>query len=247
MNLQSKVALVTGGGTGLGKETSLMLAKAGMDVAINYSRSKTDAEVTMAKIEELGNKSMIVKADVSSASEVEEMIDSVVKRFGRLDVLVANAGTTVFQPFENLEGVSEDDWDRIMNVNVKGVWLCAKSAARHLKAHGEGRIVVVSSIAGIRPSGSSLPYSVSKSASIHLTKGLAKAMAPDVLVNCIAPGLLETRWTKGHSQSTIDNFLKHSPLHKVPTLDDCARQILALCETDTVTGTTVVVDAGMSL
>lgn len=247
MELKGRVALVTGGGTGLGQVVSLDLARAGMAVAINYSRSESEAETTRKMAEELGARAMIVKADVASKNQVDAMIQTVVKEFGRLDVVVANAGTTVFCPFEDLEGITEADWDRIMAVNVKGPWLLAKAAAPYLKAHGAGRFVLTTSVAGLRPRGSSLAYSVSKAAAIQLTRGLARALAPEVLVNTVAPGLLDTRWTRGHSQDTIDGFIKSSPLHRIPTLEDCARQILALAETDSMTGAVVVVDAGSSL
>ncbi|UOF92429.1 SDR family oxidoreductase [Fodinisporobacter ferrooxydans] len=247
MDLRNRVVLVTGGATGLGRAISLELARANMLVAINYSRSEDDARETMQAIEELGGQCMMVKGDVSSSEQVEKLVQEVVNRFGRLDAVVANAGTTVFRPFEDLDGITEEDWDRILGVNVKGVWFTAKAAAPYLKANGSGRIVITTSVAGIRPSGSSLPYSVSKAAANHLTKGLAKAMAPDVLVNAIAPGLLDTRWTRGHREDTIQNFLNSSPLKRVATLEDCARQVRVLIETDSMTGEIVVVDAGSSL
>ncbi|MBB6448623.1 NAD(P)-dependent dehydrogenase (short-subunit alcohol dehydrogenase family) [Geomicrobium halophilum] len=134
-----------------------------------------------------------------------------------------------------------------MNVNVKGIWLIAKAAAPYLKAHKKGRLIITSSIAGNRPTGSSLPYSVSKAAVNHLTKGLAKALGPEILVNAIAPGILDTRWTRGHSDSTVQQFIKNSPLHKIPTVTDCVKQVHTLVETDTMTGTIATIDSGASL
>ncbi len=247
MELQGKVALVTGGGTGLGRAISWGLAQAGMRVAINYSKSQTDAEQTAAELTTLGSEAVTVQADVANAVQVTDMVQTVYRHFGRLDVLIANSGTTVFHPFEALDAVSEEDWDLIMSVNVKGVWLCAKAAAPYLKASGAGRIVVVTSIAGLRSTGSSLPYSVSKAAANHLTRGLAHALAPEVLVNAIAPGLLDTRWAHGHNPQTIDGFLASSPLHRVPTLADCTLQVLTFLRSDSMTGTVVPVDAGMVL
>jgi 3-oxoacyl-[acyl-carrier protein] reductase len=247
MELKDRVALITGGGTGLGRAIALDLARAGMAVAVNYSRSAAEAEATAEELRALGVPAAALRADVSVAADVAALIDATVRTFGRLDVLIANAGTTVFKPFEDLDGVEEAAWDRIMAVNVKGPWLLAKAAAPHLKAHGAGRMVITASVAGLRPSGSSLPYSVSKAAAIHLARGLAKALAPEVLVNAIAPGLLDTRWTRGHSPATIEGFIRGSPLHRLPTLEDCARHVRALVESDTTTGTVVVVDAGVTL
>ncbi|QQK78823.1 SDR family oxidoreductase [Salicibibacter cibi] len=247
MGIEKRVALVTGGGTGLGKAITLHLARLGMDVAVNYSQSKKEAHETVDEVIKDGYEAMSVQADVSSSEQVYEMIEAVIQKFGRLDVVIANAGTTVFRPFDDLEGVSEDDWDRIMNVNVKGVWLTAKAAAPYLKARKIGRLIITSSIAGSRPTGSSLPYSVSKAAVNHLTKGLAKALGPEILVNAIAPGILDTRWTKGHSESMVQQFIKDSPLHKTPTIADCVKQVDTLVETDTMTGTITTIDSGASL
>lgn len=247
MELKDRVVLVTGGATGLGREVSLDLAKEGMKVVVNYSRSAEDAIKTVNDIEAIGGSAIALQADVSKKEEVDHMIEKIIDTYGRLDVVVANAGTTVFRPFDDLDGVSEEDWDRIMAVNVKGVWLTAKAAAPHMKKQGEGRIVVTTSIAGIMPRGSSLPYAVSKAAAIHLTKGLAKALAPEVLVNAVAPGILDTRWTRGHSKDTIDQFIADSPIHRYPSLEDNAKQIKTLIETDSMTGTIVVIDSGATL
>lgn len=244
MDLKDRVVLVTGGATGLGREVSLDLAKEGMKVVVNYSRSEADANETVKAIEDLGGTAIAIQADVSKKEEVDRMVERIIETFARIDVLVANAGTTVFRPFDDLDGVTEEDWDRIMAVNVKGVWLTAKAVAPHMKKQGEGRIVVTTSIAGIRPTGSSLPYSVSKAAAIHLTKGLAKALGPEILVNAIAPGILDTRWTRGHSKDTIDQFIKNSPIHRYPSLADNVRQVKALIETDSMTGSIVVIDSG---
>jgi len=247
MELKGRVVLVTGGATGLGREVSLDLAKSGMSVVVNYSRSEQDANETVEAIKALGGTAMAIQADVSSSSEVNDMIGAIIEKYGRLDAVVANAGTTVFRSFDDLDGVTEEDWDRIMAVNVKGAWLTAKAAAPYMKKQGAGRIVITTSVAGIRPRGSSLPYSVSKAAAIHLTKGLAKGLGPEILVNAIAPGLLDTRWTRGHSQKTIDSFIESSPLRSIPTLADNARQIKALIETDSMTGSIVVIDSGTTL
>ncbi|MBP1933899.1 SDR family NAD(P)-dependent oxidoreductase [Ammoniphilus resinae] len=247
MELKGRVVLVTGGATGLGREISLDLAKQGMSVVVNYSRSEQDAKDTVEQIQALGGEAFAIRADVSTRLEVNNMVDSIIEKLGRLDAIVANAGTTVFRAFEDIDGVSEEDWDRIMNVNVKGAWLLAKAATPYMKKQGAGRIVITTSVAGIRPTGSSLPYSVSKAAAIHLTKGLAKGLGPEILVNAIAPGLLDTRWTRGHDPKTIDAFIKNSPLQNIPSLEDNAKQVRGLIETDSMTGSIIVVDSGTTL
>lgn len=247
MELCGRSVLVTGGGTGLGRAICLELARSKVKIAINFSRSQAEAVETADMVRELGSEAFLVQGDVSSSKDVTNMVKSVIEHFGTLDVVVANAGTTVFRDFSDLNGVTEDDWDRIMDVNVKGVWLTIKAAAPYLKASRSGRVVITTSVAGLRPRGSSLPYSVSKAAANHLTKGLAKAMGPEVLVNAIAPGLLDTRWTQGHSETTKQGFVSNSPLNRIPTVEDCARQVRALIETDSMTGTIVTVDAGSSL
>lgn len=247
MSINQRVALVTGGGTGLGQAVSFLLAEAGIAVVVNYSKSKEEAEETVSKIVASGQKAISVQGDVASPEDVHHMVSTIIHHYGRLDILIANAGTTVFHPFEELDAISVDDWDHIMDVNVKGVWLTARAAAPYLREHGCGRIVITTSVAGLRPVGSSLPYSVSKAAAIHLTKGLAKALAPDILVNAIAPGLLDTRWTRGHSQSTIRLNIEGSPLGRIPSVEDCAAQVKALVETNSMTGAVVVIDTGVSM
>jgi 3-oxoacyl-[acyl-carrier protein] reductase len=198
MDLQGKVAIVTGGGTGMGKEISKLLAAAGAHVVVNYSRSEADAVATAKELGTQDVKAIPIKADVSSAAEVAAMVEETEKKLGRLDVLVNNAGTTAFVPFSDLEGMKEDDWDRVFDVNVKGIWLCSKAAAPLMRKAGQGAIVNITSVSGIRPIGSSIGYSVSKAAAIHLTKCLALALSPEIRVNSVAPGSVLTRWW-GHA------------------------------------------------
>ncbi len=244
MDLRGKAALVTGGGTGLGKVISLAFAREGMDVAINYTRSEKEATETVGELRALGVRAIAVRADVSKAAEVKEMVDRVANEFGRIDVLMNNAGTTVFVPFQDLEGVSEDDWDRIMAVNVKGTWLCAKAVAPIMKRQGAGRIIQTTSTAGLRAGGSSLPYSVSKAAGGMLTRGLALALAPEITVNAIAPGLIDTRWGRAWGNKDIENAIAESPLRRLPTLEDCAAAVVMLAKNDSITGQTIAVATG---
>lgn len=247
IEIRNQVALVTGGGTGLGRVISRQLANAGVHVAVNYAHSLGDAEETVQELASLGVKALAIQGDVSQARDVSQMVDTVLSQFGGIDILISNAGTTVFHDFSDLDAVSEDDWDQIMSVNVKATWLLAKAVAPVMNNRGQGRIVTISSVAGLRAQGSSLPYCVSKAALIHLTHVLAKALAPKILVNSVAPGLLNTRWSRGHSERTIQTFLQGSPLNMVPTLEDVANQVLTFVQSTTVTGQVAVVDAGVTL
>ncbi len=243
MELKGSAWLVTGGGTGLGRAIALLAAKGGADVAVNYSRSRAEAEQTAADIRALGVRSAAIRGDV--ATEAAAVVDAAAQALGRLDVLVNNAGTTVFVPFKNLDGISEADWDRVMAVNVRASFLGSRAAAKHMTQGGA--ICNIASIGGLRPAGSSLVYSVSKAALIHLTRGLAVALAPKVRVNCVAPGLLDTRWTAGHSREFIENENRNSMLGHIPTVEDTAAATLALCLNESVTGQILAVDSGATL
>ena len=244
MDLKGKVALVTGGGTGLGKEIALQLADKGCDVAVNYSRSADEANETVGELKKKGVKAIAVQADVSKKADVDAMVETVVRELGALQVLISNAGTTVFVQMSDLEGISEEDWDRVMDVNVKGSWLCAKAAAPHMKEAGEGRIVLTTSISGLRAGGSSMVYAVSKAGMQMLSRCLALALAPDVTVNTVAPGIMDTRWGLRWGQEALDRMAREAPLKRYPSLKDIAAGAVFLCENDSMTGQTLVIDAG---
>jgi 3-oxoacyl-[acyl-carrier protein] reductase len=244
MNLTDKVALVTGGGTGLGKEIALQLAAKGCHVAVNYSRSKDDAEGTVREIEAAGGRALPVRADVSQSDQVQAMIDGVVAGLGSLQILINNAGMTAFVPFQDLDGLKEEDWDRIQAVNTKGMWLCSKAAAPHMKKAGGGRIVSTTSVSGVRAGGSSIAYAVSKAGMQMLSRCLAIALAPDITVNTIAPGLMETRWSAGWGPEALERMANEAPLKRHPTLKDIAAGAVFLCENDSMTGQTLVIDSG---
>ncbi|TAK20157.1 MAG: SDR family oxidoreductase [Chloroflexota bacterium] len=244
MQLEGKVALVTGGGTGLGREISLQLARRGVDVAVNYSRSTDDANTTVRDIKALGRRAIAVQADVSNADDVRRMVARVVADLGSLQILINNAGTTVFVPFKDLGGISEDDWDRVQDVNVKGSWLCAGAAAPHMKNAGEGRIVLTTSISGLRAGGSSIAYAVSKAGMQMLSRCLALALAPEITVNTVAPGIMDTRWGERWGQEALDRMAREAPLQRYPSLHDIAAGAVFLCESDSMTGQTLVIDAG---
>ncbi|HEV8635229.1 MAG TPA: SDR family oxidoreductase [Chloroflexota bacterium] len=244
MELKDKVALVTGGGTGLGKEISLQLARKGCRVAVNYSRSEQEAAETVGEIEALGRRAIAVRADVSQSDQVEGMVRRVVDQLGGPQILINNAGTTAFVAFQDLEGLTEADWDRIMAVNTKGSWLCSRAAAPHMKRAGEGRIVFTTSISGIRAGGSSIAYAVSKAGLQMLSRCLALALAPEITVNTIAPGIMDTRWGVKWGQEALDRMAREAPLKRYPSLKDIASGAVFLCENDSMTGQTLVIDAG---
>ena len=247
MDLQGKVAIVTGGGTGMGKEISKLLAAAGAHVVLNYSRSEADAVATAKELETNDVNALPIKADVSNAAEVAAMIDETEKKLGRLDVLVNNAGTTAFVPMRDLEGMTEDDWDRIFDVNVKGIWLASKLAAPAMRRAGHGAIVNITSVAGLRPVGSSMAYSVSKAAAVHLTKCLAVALSPEIRVNSVAPGSVLTRWWGHADEAQRAQMRAGAQLKRTVEPEEIATATLELIKNDSITGQTLTVDAGLLL
>jgi 3-oxoacyl-[acyl-carrier protein] reductase len=246
MELQEKVALVTGGGTGIGRAASLLLAREGAAVAVNYSRSEAEAEETAAEIRAAGGRAMAVRADVSQDAAVEEMVRRVIQEWGRLDILVNNAGTTFFVDHTELDALTEAMWDRILAVNLKGLFFCCRAAARVMKREGSGRIVNVASVAGFTGLGSSIAYSASKAGVISVTKSLARALAPEILVNAVAPGVVETRWIAGRDEFRARG-LTGTPLERLAQPEDVADAILYLTKTDFVTGQVITVDGGRTL
>jgi NAD(P)-dependent dehydrogenase (short-subunit alcohol dehydrogenase family) len=252
MNLQGTVAIVTGGGTGIGRAVSLELAQAGAEaVAVNYSRSANDADATVKELRAFGSKSNAIKADVADEAQARQLVEEVAGEFGRLDILVNNAGTTRFIPFADIDALNEDVWDAILDVNLKGAFWCSRAAAPYLK-EARGAIVNIASIAALRGSGSSMPYGVSKAALAQLTRGLAVALAPDVRVNAVNPGLVATRWFReGVSREAADAqeaaMAARTPLKRVATPADIAQVVVGLLRMDFVTGQYVVVDGGLSI
>src|SRR6476646_7645848 len=194
MDLNGKVAIVTGGGTGIGHAVCVRLARAGAKgIVVNYSRSEDDAQATARELGALGSETLVHRADVSEEAAVKAMVAATIARFGRLDVLVNNAGTTRFIAHPDLDALTDEVWDEILGVNLKGTFYCCRAAAPELRK-AKGAIVNIASIAGHRATGSSIVYAVSKAAEIQLTRALALALAPDVRVNSVSPGLVSTRW-----------------------------------------------------
>jgi 3-oxoacyl-[acyl-carrier protein] reductase len=246
LELTGQVALITGGGTGLGREMALLLAREGMQIAVSYSRSQTEAEQTVADIQALGGRAQAFRADLARTAEAEALVREVAGAFGRLDLLIHNAATTRFIPFPDLEAVDEAIWDELFAVNTRAAFFLARAAAPLLRQSGNGQILTTSSVAGIRAGGSSLPYAVSKAALIHLTKCLALALAPDIRVNCVAPGLLLTRWVAGFPEERLQAMQEKALLKKAPDLDDVAAAFVMLAKNTSMTGQVIVVDAGLA-
>jgi 3-oxoacyl-[acyl-carrier protein] reductase len=251
MNVDGKAAIVTGGGTGVGRATALELARRGCSVLVNYSRSRAEAEQTAAEVAAIGVRGQSIEADVADDTACRRMVDTALREFGRLDILVNNAGTTRFIPHDQLEEVNEADWDRIMSVNLRGPFQCSRAAAAAIRAGGgEGEIVNVASVAGIAATGSSIPYCASKAALLNMTVALARVLAPKIRVNAVAPGFIDGRWLRAGLGAAYDavvkSFEEKLPLGRVCQPEDVAAAIVSLITgSDTVTGQTIVCDSGM--
>ena len=246
MDLKGTVALVTGGNGGLGQRICHALAREGAHVAVMYAQSRDQAE---GVARELNARYQINAAafacDITDAAAVSALVDDVTKRFGSLDILINDAAYNKAIPFTDLDDLTEDVWDKIMAVNLTGPMRLIKAVAPVMKAGGRGRIVNISSVAGLTPTGSSIAYAVSKAGLIHLTRCMAVALAPETLVNCVAPGLLEgTRATANLRADMIERSAALSLLKKAADKDDCADMVVTMCRTDTMTGQTIVIDAG---
>jgi 3-oxoacyl-[acyl-carrier protein] reductase len=247
VRLENKVALITGGGTGIGREIGLAFAREGATVLINYSRSKREAEETQSKIQSHGVKAVIFEADVSDDGQVRDMLDKITSRFGRLDILVNNAGYTELVPYEDLEALTDDLWQRIMAVNLMGTFYCTRAAVPLLKKAESGCVINTASVSGLSGVGSSIPYSVSKGAVITLTKSLAGSLAPEIRVNAVAPGFVRTRWVAGW-EDFLQSHIDATPLGRLAEADDVAEVVLFLATGGRfVTGQIIAVDGGRTI
>lgn len=252
MTLSSKVAIVTGGGTGVGRSTSLALAKLGYDIAVIYSRSSQEAEQTVSEITQSGVRGKSFQVDVADDSAVRQMASAVELAWGRVDVLVNCAGTTEFIPFDDLERVTDEIWDRLFKVNVVGVFHCARAVREPMERSGGGIMINVSSVAAQLGQGSSIPYCCTKAALDNLTVSLARTLAPRIRVNGVAPGFIAGRWTEaglGDKYEQIKTSFEQSlPLGRVCEPDDVAACIMSLITgSQLVTGQTLTVDSGMMI
>ncbi|MEE2704124.1 MAG: SDR family oxidoreductase [Myxococcota bacterium] len=250
MQVEGSAALITGGGTGVGRETTLALARLGCSVVVNYSRSREDAEKTAAEATALGARASAVQGDVSSDADCRRLVDTAVREFGSLQVLVNSAGTTSFIPGPDLEQVTDEVWDTIMAVNVRGLFQAVRAARGAIEAAGGGEIVNLSSAAGLSGQGSSIPYAASKGAVNTLTVGLARVLAPKIRVNAIAPGAITGRWLKAGWGDNYDAIMQavgqRTPLGRASDPIDVAEAVVGVITgSDMITGQVLVCDGGM--
>jgi NAD(P)-dependent dehydrogenase (short-subunit alcohol dehydrogenase family) len=252
MDLKDRVAIVTGGASGIGRAVCVRLAKAGAaGIVVNFARSAEDAESAANELRSLGTDALPVKADIADQSAVMAMVAATIEHFGRLDVLVNNAGTTHFIPHTDLDALTDEVWNEILGVNLKGTFYCCRAAAPELKKT-RGAIVNVASIAAHRATGSSIAYGISKAGIVQLTRMLAGALAPDVRVNSISPGLVSSRWFRKRfgdeaAQAQEAGFAAGTPLRAVATPDDVALAVMGFVENDMITGQDLIVDGGRSV
>jgi len=244
------VALVTGAATGIGSAAAIALARGGHDVMVNYSRSEGPARQTASLCEAEGASALVHRCDVADDARVRAMVGEIEARFGRLDVLINNAGITSAAPFQDLDAIDLDEWDRVLAVNVRGIVQVTRACVPLLRVAG-GCIVNTASIVGLRPGPQPLAYSTSKAAVVSLTKTLALALGPDIRVNAVAPGWIEGGWMERMLGDNYDGLMerraKMTPLGRCVTAEDVADTMLSLVNGNRfVTAEIVVVDGGFA-
>jgi 3-oxoacyl-[acyl-carrier protein] reductase len=251
MNSDKPAALVTGAATGIGRSAALALARNGYNVVINFSRSEEAAKSTAQDAEASGAQALLYRCDVSDDACVRAMLKAAEKKFGRLDVLINNAGTTIEVEPKNLDGVKVEEWNRVFAVNVLGLFLVTRAAVPLLRKSPNGCIVNTCSIAGLRPSAQPLPYAASKAAVANLTKTLANALGPEIRVNAVAPGWMEGDWMRRTLAENYEGLMarraRYTPLKRCCTVDDVAETMLSLILSNRfVTGEIIIIDGGFS-
>jgi NAD(P)-dependent dehydrogenase (short-subunit alcohol dehydrogenase family) len=225
MDLKGKVAFVTGGSGDIGSAIARALATAGADVAISYVGQLDVAAATVDALRAAGRRSLAVQLDQRDPAAIAASVDGVVRELGRVDILVNNAAWNIGIPFTDLDALTAEIWDRVLETNLRGPYLLARACAPHLRAHGVGRIVNIASLGGLYPASSSIAYSASKAGLIHLTRCLAVALAPDVTVNCIAPGLVEgTRMAQRIPEEVVEMARSQAVLRRAARIEDIAEQ-----------------------
>jgi pteridine reductase len=237
--LDGQVAMVTGAAKRIGRSIALRLAGEGAAIVVNYRGSKADADAVVREIQAAGVKAVAIQADVSKRDEVVKLFAEVEREFGRLDILVNNAGDFFAAKFQDL---TDEQWDRIMNANLKSQFLCAQAAAPIMKHQGRGRIVNISSLGGLLAWPAFTHYCVSKAGVIMLTRCLAQALAPEILVNSVAPGTIQFP-----GEPPDEDYIRRVPLHRTGNGDDIAGAVAYLATADFVTGQVIVVDGGRML
>lgn len=244
--LEGKVSLVTGGSGDIGSAIAKRLGQSGSTVVITYVGAEDLASQTVDEIKAEGGNASAIRLDQRDPNEIEAIITQISQDQGRLDILVNNAAWNIGIPFPNLEELTAEIWDRVLETNLRAPFLLARAAASLLKADGGGHIVNISSAGGISPGSSSIAYSSSKAGLNHLTRCLAVAMSPDVAVNCVAPGLVENTRMANRLPDAVSNAArKQAILGKVGQTEDIAEQVLTFVTSTSVTGQTIVIDGGL--
>src|ERR1700687_966276 len=239
--LVGKVALVTGAAKRIGRSVALRLASEGVDVIVNYRSSKADADEVAAQITAMGRRAMAVQGDVSKSADVLALFSTVEREFGRLDILVNNAGMFFPAKFEEL---TEEQWDTILNANLKSQFLCSQAAAPMLRRSGHGRIINFASLGGLLAWPAYTHYCVSKAGVIMLTRCLARALAPEITVNAIAPGTISF---PGDAPEIAEDFVQRAPLLRTGGPEDIDEAVILLAQSPFITGQVIVVDGGRTL
>jgi 3-oxoacyl-[acyl-carrier protein] reductase len=248
-NHDRPVALVTGSATGVGRACVLQFAERGFDVVVNYSRSESEANATVAEVTALGAKALLCQCDVSDDTAVREMVKKIAQEYGRIDVVVNNAATTNFIPHDDLEALTEEMWDRMLAVNLKGAFFVSRAAFDLLQAGEGGAIVNVSSVAGLTGSGSCIAYAASKGALNTMTLSLARSMAPKVRVNAVCPGPIDSRWIReGNPDWDLNQMVADFPIPRAASPADVADTVLYFAlGTTLTTGQLLALEGGMLL
>ena len=239
-SFQGKVALVTGAAKRIGRSVALRLASEGADVIVNYRGSKKEAEEVVAQISAMGRRAVAIQADVAKRADVLALCAAIEKEFGRLDILVNNAGMFFPAKFEDL---TEEQWDNILDTNLKSQFLCSQTAAPMLRRSGQGRIINFASLGGILAWPAYTHYCVSKAGAIMLTRCLARALAPEITVNAIAPGTISF---PQDAPDLAEDFIRRAPLHRTGTPEDIDEAVVFLAQSPFITGQVIVVDGGRS-
>jgi len=245
MDLKGTVAVITGGSGGLGGRICNALADEGANVVVLYNTGRKQAE---ANVEELLNKgvdAIAITCDVTDQDSVSSAIEETLRKFGKIDILVNDAGYNKWIPFSDLDSMTHEEWTKIFDVNLTGPMFCIKAVVPTMRERGIGRIINISSVAGLEPTGSSIPYAVAKSALIHLTKCMAVGLGPEIQVNCIAPGFLEgTKMSDNLEPEYRQQAVDKAVLKRAADKDDVAMQVVSFCKTDSITGQTLAIDSG---